>query len=57
MTPGKYPIWAWSDADDWNGAIDDLGSLKARQTVVEVGAGQKADVRVPLVSAAGQAGQ
>jgi hypothetical protein len=57
FTPGKYSLWAWSDADDWNGAIDDLGSLKARQTVVEVGAGQKADVRVPLVSAAGQAGQ
>ena len=57
MTPGKYPIWAWSDADDWNGAIDDLASLKARQTVVEVGPGQKADARVPLLSASGEAGK
>ncbi len=54
LTPGKYSLWAWSDSDDWNGAVDDLGALKARQTVVEVVAGEKADARVPLLSAFGQ---
>jgi hypothetical protein len=57
LTPGKYSLWAWSDADDWNGAVEDLAALKARQAVVEVGAGEKADARVPLPSASGQVGK
>jgi hypothetical protein len=57
LTPGKYSLWAWSEADDWNGAVEDLGAMKGRQTVVEVGAGGKADARVPLVSAFGQGGK
>jgi len=55
LTPGRYPLWAWSDSDDSIGAVADLGALKARQTVVEIGAGEKADARVPLLSAIGQA--
>jgi hypothetical protein len=55
LTPGRYSFWAWSDSDDWNGAVADLGALKARQTVVEIGAGEKADAQVPLLSAIGQA--
>jgi len=57
FTPGKYSLWAWSDSDDWNGAIDDLAALKARQTVVEIAAGEKADVRVRVLSAFGQEGK
>jgi hypothetical protein len=57
LTPGQYSLWAWSDSDDWNGAVDDLAALKARQTVVEVGAGEKAEARVPLLGAFGQGGK
>ena len=57
LTPGKYSFWAWNEADEWNGAIEDLAALKAPQTVVEVGAGEKAKVQVPLLSAFRQGNQ
>jgi hypothetical protein len=49
LTPGKYSLWAWTDADDWSGAVEDLAAMKTRQTVIEIGAGEKAKVQVPLL--------
>jgi hypothetical protein len=51
LTPGKYPLWAWTEAEEWNGAVDDLPALKDRQTTVEVASGDKVKVQVPLLSA------
>lgn len=51
LTPGKYALWAWTEAEEWNGAVDDLTALKDRQTTVEVAAGDKVKVQVPLLSA------
>jgi hypothetical protein len=51
LTPGKYTLWAWTEVEEWNGAVDDLTALKDRQTTVEVAAGDKLKVRVPLLSA------
>jgi hypothetical protein len=57
MTPGKYSLWAWNEADEWNGDIEDLAALKTRQTVVEIGAGEKAKVQVPLLNSFRQGNQ
>lgn len=51
LTPGKYALWAWTEAEEWNGAVDDLPALKDRQTTVEVASGDKVKVQVPLLSA------
>jgi len=50
LTPGKYALWAWTEADEWNGTVDDLAALEDTKTTVEVRAGEKASVHVPLLS-------
>jgi hypothetical protein len=57
MTPGKYSLWAWNEADEWNGDIEDLAALKTRQTVIKIEAGEKAKVQVPLLNAFRQGNQ
>ncbi len=57
MTPGQYSLWAWNEADEWNGDIEDLAALKTRQTVIKIEAGEKAKVQVPLLNAFRQGNQ
>ena len=57
LIPGKYFLWAWNDDAEWNGELEDLRSMKDRQTVVEIQAGEKANVRIPLLNASKQAGK
>jgi hypothetical protein len=52
LRPGRYSLWAWRAADEWDGAVDDLAALKAWRTDIEIRAGDKADVRVPLLNSA-----
>jgi hypothetical protein len=49
LIPGKYLMWAWSDADEWDGLLASLHDLAPQQTVIEVLPKQTATVKLRLL--------
>ena len=49
LAPGKYPLWAVSEDDDWDGILPALSDLASQQTVVEVLPHRTTSIKLPLV--------
>jgi hypothetical protein len=49
LPPGKYVMWAWPEADEWDGVLASLRDLAAQQTVIDVLPNQTATVKLPLL--------
>ena len=54
LTPGTYYLWTWTENDEWQGELENLGTLRAQQTVVQIKAGDKSKVNVKLVDLSNQ---
>jgi hypothetical protein len=49
IAPGKYVMWSWSEADEWDGAVPNLHDIAGQGTAIEVAANQTVTINPPLI--------